>query len=60
MKTVQQNKDDYGLPLKILSYKELYGWTMDEIVAEVYIVISGKNHLNLLLNFCSILDWQKK
>lgn len=35
LKTVQQNKDDYGLPLKILSYKELYGWTMDEIVAEV-------------------------
>ena len=35
LKTVQQNKDDYGLPLKILSYKELYGWTMDEIVAEI-------------------------
>lgn len=40
LKTVQQNKDDYGLPLKILSYKELYGWTMDEIVAEVWIIIS--------------------
>lgn len=39
LKTVQQNKNDYGLPLKILSYKELYGWTMDEIVAEVYIII---------------------
>lgn len=35
LKTVEQNKEDYGLPLKILSYKELYGWTMDEIVAEV-------------------------
>ncbi|OAD58319.1 Cytoplasmic tRNA 2-thiolation protein 1 [Eufriesea mexicana] len=35
LKTVQQNKDDYGLPLKILSYKELYGWTMDEIVSEI-------------------------
>lgn len=35
LKTVQQNKNDYGLPLKILSYKELYGWTMDEIVAEI-------------------------
>ena len=22
----------YNLPLKIVSYKELYGWTMDEIV----------------------------
>ncbi|XP_033327203.2 cytosolic thiouridylase subunit 1 [Megalopta genalis] len=35
LKTVQQNKTDYGLPLKVLSYKELYGWTMDEIVAEI-------------------------
>lgn len=35
LKTVAQNRDDYGIPLKILSYKELYGWTMDAIVAEV-------------------------
>ncbi|KYQ58258.1 Cytoplasmic tRNA 2-thiolation protein 1 [Trachymyrmex zeteki] len=35
LKTVTQNKDDYGIPLKILSYKELYGWTMDSIVAEI-------------------------
>lgn len=35
LKTVMQNKEDYGIPLKILSYKELYGWTMDSIVAEV-------------------------
>ncbi|GLV34223.1 uncharacterized protein CBL_00154 [Carabus blaptoides fortunei] len=33
--TVKQNRDDYEMPLKILSYKDLYGWTMDEIVAEV-------------------------
>lgn len=25
----------YGLPLKILSYDELYGWTMDAVVAQV-------------------------
>lgn len=25
----------YGIPLKIVSYKELYGWTMDEIVAKI-------------------------
>lgn len=25
----------YGLPLKILSYKELYGWSMDEIVEAI-------------------------
>lgn len=35
LKTVAQNRDDYGIPLKILSYKELYGWTMDSIVTEV-------------------------
>lgn len=35
LKTVTQNRDDYGIPLKILSYKELYGWTMDSIVTEV-------------------------
>lgn len=35
LQTVTQNKDDYGLPLKILSYKDLYGWTMDSIVAQV-------------------------
>lgn len=23
------------MPLKILSYKDLYGWTMDEIVAQI-------------------------
>lgn len=35
LETVKQNRDDYQMPLKILSYKELYGWTMDEIVAEI-------------------------
>jgi cytoplasmic tRNA 2-thiolation protein 1 len=33
--TVKQNRDDYKMPLKIMSYKDLYGWTMDEIVAEI-------------------------
>lgn len=33
--TVKQNRDDYEMPLKILSYKDLYGWTMDEIVGAV-------------------------
>lgn len=35
LQTVKQNRDDYGMPLKILSYHELYGWTMDRIVAEI-------------------------
>jgi hypothetical protein len=25
----------YGIPLKIVSYKDLYNWTMDEIVAKI-------------------------
>lgn len=35
LKTVERNKLQYGLPLKILSYEELYGWTMDKIVKAV-------------------------
>ncbi|SDA02976.1 BZ3500_MvSof-1268-A1-R1_Chr11-1g03245 [Microbotryum saponariae] len=34
--TVKRNAVQYELPLKILSYKELYnGWTMDKVVAEI-------------------------
>lgn len=32
LETVKENAREYNLPLTILSYKELYGWTMDEIV----------------------------
>lgn len=32
LETVKQNRDDYGIPLEIVSYKDLYNWTMDEIV----------------------------
>lgn len=33
--TVKRNAEQYKLPLKILSYDELYeGWTMDKVVAE--------------------------
>lgn len=35
LETVKKNRDDYEMPLKILSYKDLYGWTMDEIVAQI-------------------------
>ncbi|KAL7423438.1 cytosolic thiouridylase subunit Ctu1 [Cryptotrichosporon argae] len=35
LETVKQNQIEYGLPLKILSYDELYGWTMDKIVEQV-------------------------
>lgn len=32
LETVKSNQRTYELPLKILSYKDIYGWTMDEIV----------------------------
>lgn len=35
LETVKQNRDDYEMSLKILSYEELYGWTMDRIVGEI-------------------------
>jgi cytoplasmic tRNA 2-thiolation protein 1 len=35
LETVKRNQMQYDLPLKILSYQDLYGWTMDRIVAEV-------------------------
>ncbi|GMM37609.1 Ncs6 protein [Saccharomycopsis crataegensis] len=31
--TVQRNKIQYNLPLEIVSYRDLYNWTMDEIVS---------------------------
>ncbi|KAJ8523524.1 hypothetical protein ONZ45_g99 [Pleurotus djamor] len=35
LETVKRNQQQYSMPLKILSYDELYGWTMDAIVGEV-------------------------
>jgi cytoplasmic tRNA 2-thiolation protein 1 len=35
LETVKRNKVQYNLPLKVLGYDELYGWTMDEIVKQV-------------------------
>jgi cytoplasmic tRNA 2-thiolation protein 1 len=36
LQTVKRNAVQYGLPLKILSYHELYGgWTMDRVVGEI-------------------------
>ncbi|KAL6950195.1 hypothetical protein ACO0QE_000871 [Hanseniaspora vineae] len=31
--TVKRNQKQYNLPLEIVSYRDLYNWTMDEIVA---------------------------
>jgi len=33
--TVKRNQQQYEMPLKILSYNELYGWTMDKVVSQV-------------------------
>lgn len=35
LESVKRNQKDYGLPLTILSYQDLYGWTMDEIVKQI-------------------------
>ncbi|KAJ2609188.1 cytosolic thiouridylase subunit Ctu1 [Coemansia sp. RSA 1365] len=35
LETVKRNKEQYGLPLMIVSYEQLYGWSMDAIVEAV-------------------------
>lgn len=35
LETVKRNQQQYELPLKIVSYEELYGWTMDAIVQKI-------------------------
>ncbi|XP_065209177.1 cytoplasmic tRNA 2-thiolation protein 1 [Planococcus citri] len=35
LETVKKNRDDYEMPLKILSYEDLYGWSMDNIVKQI-------------------------
>ncbi|GAX79103.1 hypothetical protein CEUSTIGMA_g6543.t1 [Chlamydomonas eustigma] len=35
LETVKRNEAYYKIPLKVVSYEELYGWTMDQIVAQV-------------------------
>lgn len=35
LESVKRNQKDYNLPLTILSYKDIYGWTMDDIVKQI-------------------------
>lgn len=35
LESVKRNQEEYNLPLTVLSYKDLYGWTMDDIVKQV-------------------------
>ncbi|XP_023643601.1 cytoplasmic tRNA 2-thiolation protein 1 [Capsella rubella] len=50
LETVKRNEVQYGLPLQIVSYKDLYGWTMDEIVK----IIGLKNNCT----FCGVFRRQ--
>ncbi|XP_018434067.2 cytoplasmic tRNA 2-thiolation protein 1 [Raphanus sativus] len=50
LETVKRNELQYGLPLKILSYEDLYGWTMDDIVK----MIGLKNNCT----FCGVFRRQ--
>ena len=35
LEAVKRNSADLALPLKIVSYAELYGWSMDQVVAQI-------------------------
>ncbi|KAI3423993.1 hypothetical protein D9Q98_009826 [Chlorella vulgaris] len=35
LETVKRNEAQYQIPLHVYSYKDLYGWTMDEIVSQI-------------------------
>ncbi|KAI6878425.1 Cytoplasmic tRNA 2-thiolation protein [Hortaea werneckii] len=35
LEAVKRHSEQYGLPLKIVSYAELYGWSMDQVVAQI-------------------------
>ena len=50
LETVKRNEVQYEIPLKVVSYKDLYGWTMDEIVRQ----IGNKNNCT----FCGVFRRQ--
>ncbi|SPQ26850.1 9b64bb21-7d2e-4b86-bc47-c6a39744ce60 [Thermothielavioides terrestris] len=35
LETVKRNAVQYGMPLKVVGYDELYGWTMDQVVETI-------------------------
>ena len=35
LETVKRNATQYDMPLEIVGYGELYGWTMDQVVAQI-------------------------
>ena len=48
--TVKRNQQQYEVPLVVVSYKDLYGWTMDDIVASI--------GLNSNCTFCGVFRRQ--
>lgn len=48
--SVKRNQSDYAIPLLIVGYKELYGWSMDEIVQSI--------GLNNNCTFCGVFRRQ--
>ena len=50
LKTVHRNSEFYSLPLRVVSYKDLYGWSMDDIVS----AIGSKNNCT----FCGVFRRQ--
>lgn len=35
LETVKRNAVQYGMPLQVVGYDELYGWTMDQVVSQI-------------------------
>ncbi|XP_020618187.1 cytoplasmic tRNA 2-thiolation protein 1-like [Orbicella faveolata] len=52
LETVKRNEMQYELPLKIVSYEELYGWTMDAIVKQIGL----KNNCKCRIQFPFIIS----
>jgi cytoplasmic tRNA 2-thiolation protein 1 len=46
LESVKRNQIQYNLPLKVVTYEELYGWTMDDIVKKVGLKNNCKYNFN--------------
>jgi len=56
LETVKRNQISYNLPLKVVTYEELYGWTMDEIVKKVGRKNNCKNFFNYkIMQFLALI-----
>jgi cytoplasmic tRNA 2-thiolation protein 1 len=59
LETVKRNRDQYQIPLLIISYKDLYGWSMDDIVKEIGrknnckqdFTLTFRNNITIMLPF---------